>query len=143
MIESLARVEALRGQRLRVSIGACERAEGCQCGWLVRLLRGQDQQLWIPAPPGVNWQLGDTVRLGLPEHHSLKLALLLYGSPLLGLLLALLALGWFGITSDFAVLAGAVGGIALGILMAQPLSHRLVDQVQPLVLDSRPLRWHQ
>jgi positive regulator of sigma E activity len=61
-------------------------------------------------------EVGDVVTVVLPAQRVLLGALLLYGTPLAGLLGGALVAGWLGGWSDLAVLVGAAAGAVLAVV---------------------------
>ncbi len=102
-----ARVE-LELQR-ESSCGGCEVRDGCGVGALGRLLGRRRKSLLVETERRL--QPGDRVVLGLPERALVRLSLLIYGSPLAGLLGGALlpAVLWPGASDALAVAGGATG----------------------------------
>jgi sigma-E factor negative regulatory protein RseC len=109
-----ARVLSLEGAHALVRIeegcGRCHEAGGCGGVAFARLL-GRAGRL-VRAPNACNAQPGERVCLLLPARALSRLATLLYGLPLAGLLLGAVAGNTLG---DVAALAGGVAGFALSL----------------------------
>jgi sigma-E factor negative regulatory protein RseC len=90
MLTEPARVVSRDGRRVEVELqrgsacGGCELSEGCGTGALGRLLGHRRRSLVIETDRDCN--PGDEVLLSLPEAALVKASLMLYGLPLLGLL---------------------------------------------------------
>lgn len=104
----------------------CEAGEGCGGGLFSKLLRGRLQALPVALPGALAGGLGsgDRVLVGLSARAVQTASLLLYGLPLAGLLAGAVGahLAWGG---DAAALAGAIAGLAAGLLLASLKARRL------------------
>ena len=91
------------------SCGGCELRDGCGVGALGRLLGRRRKSLRVDTTRRL--APGDRVLLALPERALVRLSLLLYGLPLVGLLGGALlpALLWPGAPDAVAVVGGAAG----------------------------------
>lgn len=99
-------------------VAACPRcAAGRGCG--AGLLSGSSKSalLDVSLAPGSRFRAGDEVTLTLAPAHLLRATLLVYGLPLAGTVLALIA-GWLLLSplSDAEAIASAIAGLAAGIL---------------------------
>lgn len=101
----------------------CAAGKGCGAGLLTGA--GQSRLIDVSVAPGLDLKPGDEVRLTLAPSHLLRAAILAYGLPLLGVLLAL-GIAWslnHGIDDRFAV-ALAMGGLLTGTLLGRHLLNR-------------------
>jgi positive regulator of sigma E activity len=73
---------------------------------------------------GGGFRPGARVSVALPERRVLLASLVVYGLPLIALLLGAAA-GAAAFGTDLAVLAGAVAGVALALVASRPLGRRL------------------
>lgn len=117
MLTESARVIRRDGNRIELELqrgsacGHCELSQGCGTGALGRLLRRRSRPLVIETDQ--DCRAGDRVVLAMPESALVRASLLLYGLPLLGLLLGglgamLLSLAeWLVVvTAGFGLFAG-------------------------------------
>lgn len=113
--------ETPKGRRLTVAVDAgvacprCAAGKGCGAG----LLGGPEKSRMVEAQAAdqLSLSVGDTVRLRLSAANLLSAALIVYGLPLLGVLLGAALSFWLGFGDVAAVVAaitGAVVGAALG-----------------------------
>lgn len=106
----------------------CAAGEGCGGGVFARLLRGRLQELplALPGPMADQVAAGDWVLVGLSTRAVQAASMLLYGLPLLGLVVGASA-GDLWLGGDLAALAGAVAGLVAGFLAAHARARRLAD----------------
>ena len=124
---AVGRVVGLRdgespGQRVALiavePVAACRRCmEGRGCGAGLLYASGTTE-IAIPAPSGLVLVPGDIVELRLPAAALLRVALLAYGLPLAGLLLAATGAALAGASQLTAVVAAGAGALA-GVLSAR------------------------
>lgn len=95
----------------------CAAGKGCGAG----LLNGNPKpaRLTVDLPPDSLLQVGDTVTLFLEPQQILKAAMLVYGLPMGGLVLALLIAEWGAgplddLMAGLVAIAGLLGGLAVG-----------------------------
>lgn len=121
MLTESARVLRRDGNRVELELqrgsacGHCELSEGCGTGAIGRLLGHRTRSLVIETS-----QLchpGDQVVLSLPESALVRASLMLYGMPLLGLLLAG-ALAILVAVPEWLIVVSAGVGLYAGIRMA-------------------------
>lgn len=125
----------------------CAAGEGCGAGLFARLLRGRLQELPVrlsasaarePVP-------GEWVLIGLSTSAVQNASFLMYGLPLVGLLVGAvsgsIALGSMGLVSlalgnDLAALLGAVIGLVGGLALARRYAGRITDHgnLHPTIL---------
>lgn len=99
-------------------VPACRRCmEGRGCGAGLMSASGATE-VAVPAPHGLDLAPGDTVELRLPAQALLRAALLAYGLPLAGLLLAASGAALIGAGEPLTVFA-AGGGMLAGALAAR------------------------
>jgi len=93
----------------------CAAGKGCGAG----LLSGSTRpaMLEVPLSPQLKLSQGDEVRLTLEPSHLLRASLLVYGLPLAGIILMLVA-GWLisRPLSDPEAIAYAIAGLAAGLV---------------------------
>jgi sigma-E factor negative regulatory protein RseC len=112
----------------------CAAGKGCGAG----LLSGTRKAaiLEVPLAAGSGLCEGDEVVLALEPAHLLRAAMLVYGLPLLGILLALTA-GWLTIRplNDGAAIVLAVAGLAAGLMAGrwQLNRHACLTQFVPRI----------
>ncbi len=127
MIEQQARVtRILEGQaELEVQpqdgCSSCSMRGGCGMGSLGRLFGRRKRNLSIPAE---GLRATDRILLGLPEKQLLGASLLLYLTPLLGLLLFALAGNALSRGSDGWTSLAGLAGLSAGLLLARRLARR-------------------
>lgn len=108
--------------RLQQQLGGCGRCDepgGCQATRLSDIFKPSGGEVCLPDSMG--FQVGERVRIAVPEGAPLRAALLSYGLPL-GLVLSLGAA--FGalapfVSGDANVLAGVVLGLLLGVVLGR------------------------
>jgi len=128
MLTETAKVIRRHGSHVELELqrgsacGSCELSQGCGTGALGRLLRRRSRPLVIETDQDCN--PGDEVQLQLPEGSLVQASLLIYGLPLLAMVLAgLLASAAFD--SDWLVAIVAVGGFVIGLVIAAIYATRL------------------
>jgi len=139
MIEEQATV--LKAQYGRVEIqmqrqsacNHCELSQGCGTGAIGRLLGHRSRPLVIDS----NFELrpGDKVTLGLSDSGFLKASLLIYGLPLITLLVTAIAGHWLFNGSETMVLLSAVSGFCGGLMISARLAkQRFSQQFYPRII---------
>ena len=146
----IAVVVSTKGERAEVDAslggpcGECEERGSCA----LHLGGSSTQSRRVTVENRIGARTGDLVELALPGHAELKVSLLVWVVPLVGLvggaILGSLTLQPFGFSQDPAVLVGAVVGFAAAFLllrrvdasMAQkrelvPYIHRVVEACSP------------
>ena len=142
MIEEQAIVTGLDGNWAMVKMqrqsacSSCELSSGCGTGAIGRLLGHRSKPVMIKN----QYQLkqGDSVVLGLPDDAFLKASLLIYGLPLLGLMVGgMLANLSFG-ESELLVIIFAAAGLVTGLQVSARLANkRYSNQFSPKILRVR------
>ncbi|MDR2874354.1 MAG: SoxR reducing system RseC family protein [Methylobacillus sp.] len=116
--------------------GLCGQTRGCGVSVLGRLL-GHRSAI-VRAENQINAKTGDTVVVGLDEKALLTGSLAAYGVPLFSLLIGAALGASFATTrasADMYALAGAVAGLALGLLWLRAHSARRASgRYRPVVL---------
>jgi sigma-E factor negative regulatory protein RseC len=105
----------------------CELNQGCGTGALSRLLGRRSRPLAIETDK--DCKPGDRVLLELPESALVRASLLLYGLPLLGLLLGVLLATLLAIP-EWLVVSIAIFGLLTGFKLAARTTRRLEQQGQ-------------
>lgn len=131
MLTETARVIGRRGKHVELELqrgSACDHCDlnqGCGTGALGRLLRRRSRPLVIETD--LDCRPGDEVQVLLPETSLVRASLLIYGLPLLAMVVSgLLATAAFDSDWVIALLAigGFLGGIRIAALCAARLEHR-------------------
>ncbi len=93
----------------------CAAGKGCGAGLLTG--RPGSTEVELQLPPGHRYRAGDTVTLSIASSSLLRAALLAYGLPLAGTVLAL-TVGWLVMAplSDFAGVLIALAGLLAGFI---------------------------
>ncbi|MGB1580640.1 MAG: SoxR reducing system RseC family protein [Nevskiales bacterium] len=113
----------------------CEAGQGCGGGVLGKLVkRGSSRVRALSDIPGL--QQGDQVVIGLDERLLVSGSLMTYLMPLICLLLAAIFAEQVLQTSDLAVAAAGMLGLAVGLLILRAYTRRLTQrgEIQPRVL---------
>lgn len=143
MIEEQATVVEVEGDLAWVESGArsgcggCAARQGCGTGALGQWLRRRARA--VPAVNPVGARVGERVVIGLAEEALLRGSLLVYLSPLLGMLgLGLLgerlALIWGGGGAEPLAMLGGLVGLVAGLVWARSRSASREGRFQPVVL---------
>ncbi len=122
------------GQRLIVKWSSADEANRRAHGVLRVLLDGR---------PGGDYAVGDEVRIGVPDQVVVKGSLLVYLTPLLGLIAGAL-LGSSNDGSEGTVILAALCGFVVGAVFVRLHSYyrRHDTRVQPVLIDDvTPLQW--
>jgi len=128
MLTESARVIRRDGNRVELELqrvsacGNCELSQGCGTGALGRLLGQRSRPLVIETDQ--DCRAGDQVVLAMPESALVHASLLLYGLPLLGLLLGGLGATLFALT-EWLVVATAGFGLFAGCKVAARVARRI------------------
>jgi len=131
MLTETARVISRDGNRVVLELqrgsacGHCEMSQGCGTGALGRLLGKRLRPLVIETEK--DCQPGDEVELALPEASLVRASLLVYGLPLLGMLLGGSTASLFYV-SDWLVPVASIAGFAAGFGCAVICTSRLEDR---------------
>ncbi len=111
----------------------CLSGQGCGAGVFGRLFARRGAELEVPRQPGL--VAGQSVRVGIPERVLLRMALWLYGLPLLAFILAaglagsLPSYGW---TQDVLAVSFGLAAAALAVVVAGRRRGRLNPTVELL-----------
>ena len=139
MITEQAIVTRCDGNRIEVELrrqsacAHCDLAQGCGTGALGRLLGSRSRPLMLETSKAVN--PGDHVVLGLSEAALVTSSLLVYGLPLIGMLLVGLVASTFALPEWQVAMVAAVGFVA-GFKLASGLSRLLSsDSLAPKIID--------
>ncbi len=133
MIESIATVVAVRDNlaqvecRRKSACGHCQQQESCGVGAVAKAMPGRPQLLEVALTSPVN--VGQQIRIGIPERSLVTSALLVYMVPLLFLLLGavagkLVSASWH-IGEEPAEVVGALLGGLIGFGLARWGARRL------------------
>lgn len=114
----------------------CELNKGCGTGAIGKLLGHRSKPIRIKNEYAL--APGDNIVLGLPDRVFLKASLLIYGLPLLGLIVAgMLAQVIFG-ESELLSLVFAVVGFLAGLQISASLAqNQYAEQLSPRILKVR------
>jgi len=141
MLTEAARVIRRDGNRVELELlrgsacSHCELSQGCGTGAIGRLLRRRSRPLVIETDQ--DCRPGDEVQLLMPEASLVRASLLLYGLPLLGMLLGGL-LASVITEADWLVALAACGGLGAGCVAAAVAAARLEDRgMTPHIADIR------
>ena len=126
MIEEHARVVAIDGRSATLVVdrtsacGQCAKGVGCSSSILSAWINRRQIALDLPIPPGMPAKVGDRALLGLDERSVQRGALLLYATPLAGLLTGAVA-GPFvassaGYSSELTSIALGLFGLAVALV---------------------------
>jgi sigma-E factor negative regulatory protein RseC len=121
MLTESARVIRRDGNRVELELqrvsacGDCQLSQGCGTGALGRLLGRRSRPLVIETER--DFRAGDQVVLAMPESTLVRASLLLFGLPLLGLLLGGLVAMLFALV-EWLVVAAATFGLFAGYKVA-------------------------
>lgn len=126
----------LRCER-QAACARCAEGKGCGSGLFSRLLG--DRLEAVPVHNALQVEPGDVVMLGLEPAAVENAAWLVYGLPLLGLLLGALA-GQAAGTGDLPAVIGAMLGGALGLIVVRRLAGRLAADPRYQAVMLRKLR---
>ena len=141
MITEQAIVTRCNGKQVELELqrgsacAGCELSQGCGTGALGRLLGKRSKPLVIETEHDL--KPGDRLQLGLSETALVKASLIVYGLPLLGMIVAGL-LASFTIVSEALIALAAVVGFIVGFKLAVYLSYTLEhDQLTPYIIEIR------
>ena len=124
----------LRAQHGRVEIqmqrqsacSHCELSQGCGTGAIGRLLGHRSKPLIIDSR--LELKPGDRLTLGLPDSSFLKASLVIYGLPLMTLVVTSIAGHWLFSGSETMVLLAAVSGFCAGLVISARLAKQHFSQ---------------
>jgi sigma-E factor negative regulatory protein RseC len=130
MITEQAIVTRCNGKQVELELqrgsacAECELSQGCGTGALGRLLGKRSKPLVIETDHDL--KPGDRLHLGLSESALVKASLIVYGLPLLGMIVAGLLTSFAAVSEALIALAAGVGFI-FGFKLAAYLSRSLED----------------
>ncbi|KDM92631.1 SoxR reducing system RseC family protein [Photobacterium galatheae] len=139
MMHSLATVVAVERNQITVSCqqqtscGSCASQNSCGTGVISKVLPGRQHQLTLSTKHVHEpIEVGQLVEIGLSERSVLQSALLVYVLPLVCMLLGTLLGQWWFVElaggGEGGVIAGALAGGALGLLLARRRASGLSEQ---------------
>ena len=141
MITEQAIVTRCNGKQVELELqrgsacAGCELSQGCGTGALGRLLGKRSKPLVIETEHDL--KPGDRLQLGLSETALVKASLIVYGLPLLGMIVAGL-LAEFAAVSEALIALAAVIGFIVGFKLAAYLSRSLEhDRLTPYIVKIR------
>ncbi|MGI2257795.1 SoxR reducing system RseC family protein [Shewanella sp. GXUN23E] len=114
----------------------CDNSDNCGTGSVAKAFSAKLQQFAVPA--GRQYQVGDMLKLGLPESVVLKSAALVYLPPLFGLLAGGLMGQWLatfnGWSANTLAMFGGLTGALLCWWLGKRGARRLEADAQPVIL---------
>jgi len=115
----------------------CEAGKGCGAGLLGNKRRPRRTEVLIG--PTLQVCAGDAVEIELAPRNLLRGAVLVYGLPLAGAVIAA-ALAWLSGLGDAAAAIAALGGIGAGMLVARRLLRQpaCLDELTPSIAVCTP-----
>ena len=142
MVKEKAKVTGLDGNWALVQMqrqsacSHCELSNGCGTGAIGRLLGHRRKPVKIKNEDQL--KPGDSVVLGLPEGAFLKASLLIYGLPLLGLMVGGMLALWITGESELFAFVFAAAGFVTGLQISALLARRQYsNQFSPRILQVR------
>ncbi|MFV2031199.1 MAG: SoxR reducing system RseC family protein [Gammaproteobacteria bacterium] len=142
MIKEQATVTGLDGNMAVVEMqrqgicGHCELNKGCGTGAIGRLLGHRSKPLMIENHHAL--KPGDSLTLGLSDKFFLQASLLIYGLPLLGLIIGgLLAQSILGLSEILVFVFAATGFMAGFRYSARIAGNRYLHRFHPKILEVR------
>ncbi len=138
MLEQFASVISIDDHHKTVSVrinradsacGGCNQGTAC-CQNSFFGKREQEKLLTINNNEQLSLNIGDRVRIGIPEDGLLAGALMAYLLPLVGILAGLLLSNYFFDVKDLGQLVGALSGFSLSILILKLWSYRHQEDSQ-------------
>jgi sigma-E factor negative regulatory protein RseC len=100
----------------------CELQKGCGTGAIGKLLGNRQKPLFIAAAPGM--RIGDKLIIGVSEHNLYFVCLLVYGLPLISMIISAIILTLLGM-SEFLIVLMSI----MVLLMAFGLISRLSNTI--------------
>lgn len=114
--------------------GHCELSKGCGTGALARLIGKRKTSLKLKNDNSL--RRGDTIVLGMSEQGLVKASLLVYGAPLMGLILAaLLAFLIFGNREGIVLIAAGAGFVAAFKLSSVIARSKMTAYLTPKIIE--------
>ena len=126
MITESATVIRCHGKRAEVEIqrqsvcGHCELESGCGTGAIGRLLGNRRKSVTIDTEQAL--MPGDQVVLAVPEARLVRASMLVYGLPLLGMLIFGLIAHTLFVSAEWLIVIAAIAGFAGGFKLASWLA---------------------
>lgn len=140
MIREKAIVVGVQGRRIEIEVqrqtscGGCALSKGCGVGALGRLLGRRSKPIVINSE--LKLRPGDHILLGIPDQGLLKASILIYGLPMLMLLIAAIVAQLVTNGSEVAISVLAVSGFLGGILLSSILIEKhYAAQLNPIILQ--------
>ncbi len=140
MIEEQAIVIGTKGTYVEIQMqrqsacGHCELSHGCGTSAIGRMLGHRNKALLIENT--LNLKSGDHILLGMPDSSLLKASLLIYGLPLVLLIVAAILAQIASDGSEILVLASAGTGFSGGLMISTKLAgKRFAGQFKPRILQ--------
>lgn len=140
MIKEQAKVISRQGRWVEIQMqrqsacNHCELNQGCGTGAIGRLLGHRSKPLLIES--SFDLEPGDQVILGMPDSSFLKASLLIYGLPLISLILSAIVGQWLFEASELKVLVMATLGFGGGFLVSARLARKnFASQFDPRILE--------
>lgn len=122
--------------RRRSACGSCSVSSGCGTSVIGKITGGKRNIVTVLSP--LTLAPGDEVELGLAEGALISGSLIVYGVPLLGLLLGMIVYAVLlgASAGDGAAIVCGLGGLAIGMATARHFAHavRRDPRYQPVVL---------
>lgn len=116
--------------------GHCELEQGCGTGAIGRLLGHRSKPLVIETEQ--NLQPGDQVLLGMSESVLVKASLMIYGLPLIGMMLVGSLVYRLSAAPEWLVVVAAGAGFFAGFKIATYLTRALAqNRLSPVIVDIR------
>jgi sigma-E factor negative regulatory protein RseC len=119
MLRERGIVEKVSPQRAVIRIQQSSACAGCEARGACQV--NGDKKLLVEVKNDLDAKIGDTVEISMPSGSVLKVSLLVYALPILGLILGALSGGaWAGvfhISSTPASLIGAGAGLAVSVIV--------------------------
>jgi sigma-E factor negative regulatory protein RseC len=141
MLEESGRVISLEGEDVWVetirqsACAGCSASKGCGQKLIAGLGQGQRFQVKAKNPGALLIKAEDQVVLGLPGSSFLNLSVLVYLTPLVGLMMGALAADLVAASDGLTAIAGLLG-FGLGLMLVRWVGKRIEHQCryQPVVL---------
>ncbi len=115
----------------------CDNSDNCGTGSVAKAFSAKLQQFAVPADR--RYEVGDLLKLGLPESVVLKSAALVYLLPLFGLLggglLGQVLGGQLGLNANALAMAGGLAGGFVCWWLGKRQARSLEAQAQPIILS--------
>lgn len=129
MIEESAQITRVEGDSVWVEVNrhsacaACSAQAGCGQKRLIDWLPAKRVEVGVANPSNLILSSGQTVVLGLEEGALVRASLLVYLTPLAGLILTVLILNFLKFSETFQIL-GAMLGLIVGFVITRVVSVR-------------------